>query len=337
MPKRRTSEVSSSAIKRNRILCQNCRNPILARRETSLKCTACKDWIHLRCSELTSADLQIKEKIDAVKCKLCAAMEDEECDFDGEMCAEGTSDSGSHGEALLLKQILMELKTIKKSVKSLESENADLKLSVLALTDTNNRLVRQIAVLQRSDRTRVRNDRSESRVRLAADANNRQANKRDVREKPSTRQCSSSVRSFRDDSMGGNSQGSLESRKNKKTLIKRINHRALPGPVAANLPAKPKLPSAKARIQTRKLHVSNICDSVTAEALYNHVVNNGNVHPISVKKLKARNSGARFYVEVLDVDYENLISDDLWESDTEISYYRGGLRADLVTETYPSL
>lgn len=335
MSKRRTSEVCSSAVKRNRVLCQNCRSPIHSRRETSLKCTACKDWIHLRCSSLTSADLQIKEKIDAVKCKLCVAMDDEEHDGEEEMCAVETNDSGSNSEALLLKQILMELKTLKKSVKSLETENAELKSSVMALTEVNSRLVKQMVALQRSGRTSVRNDRSESRIRLAADVNTQQENNRGMLQRPNTRQRQRSSSSFRGNNAAFTSQRSSESRK-KRTLIKRIDHRDAPASGVPNQPAKPKLPAAKARIQTRRLHVSNICDSVTAEALYKHVVNNGNVYPITVKKLRSRSSGARFYIEVLDVDYDNLISDDLWEGDTEISYYRGGLRADLVIEKYPN-
>lgn len=75
MYKLRTSEIRNSAAKRNRVLCRNCRNIICSLKETSLKCTICADWIHLRCSALTSADLQDKEKIGAVECKFCTSME----------------------------------------------------------------------------------------------------------------------------------------------------------------------------------------------------------------------------------------------------------------------
>lgn len=57
-----------------------------------------------------------------------------------------------------------------------------------------------------------------------------------------------------------------------------------------------------------------MCPTVTAEALFNHL--NNNVHRIAVKKLKVRGNNSRFYVDVVDVDYDNdVIHDDLWEVD----------------------
>lgn len=44
---------------------------------------------------------------------------------------------------------------------------------------------------------------------------------------------------------------------------------------------------------------------IAAEKLSKHVVNNGNMRPIRVKKLRIWSSGARFFVEILDVGYEN--------------------------------
>lgn len=319
-------------MKRNRVTCQNCKKVIYSRKETSLRCTGCADWIHLRCSALSSADLRDKEKLDAVKCKLCTAPE-EEIESDEPMNIEETTNHGSEDGGHLLRQILAELKTIKKSVMNLKNENTELKIAVMSLTEANNRLVKQVAILQRNTTTGNRQDRSESRVRLAPDVMEKPVSQKHV-----SRQRNRSLSSTRGNSVRRIQGNNVGSRK-KKALIKRVEHRAIPGPEESSLLRKPRLPTVKTRIQTRRLHISNMCESVTAEAVYKHVVTYGNVHPITVKRLRNRGggSGSRFYVEVLDVDYDNVINDELWENDTEISFYRGPLRNDLVTDSFPSV
>lgn len=333
MSKRRISEVCSSAVKRNRVLCLNCKQLIYSRKETSLKCTMCADWIHLRCSTLTSADLQDKDKLNAVKCIPCTAGEEEDMEQEGAISAvEANNPSLDHG-AILLKQILAELKAIKKSMKNLENENAELKASVMSLTDTNNRLVKQVAVLQRSANIGNRQNRSESRVRLATD----------VLEKPMTQKRSSLQRNRSPSSIRGNSMrrthGVVPDQRKRNMLIKRVDRRSIPSPEESPPPTRPRLPTTRTRIQTRKLHISNMCETVTAEAVYKHVVAYGKVHPITVKKLRNRagGNGSRFFIEVLDIDYDNIINDELWENDTEIAFYRGPLRADLVMESFPKV
>lgn len=296
-----------------------------------MKCTICNEWIHLRCSVLTSADLQSKEKIEAIKCNRCEARADEEDECDEAIILDATQASTSDNE--LLKQILAELKSVKKSLKVLVNENTELKISVEALTNANSRLAKQVESLS-VQRAKIggRTDRSQSRVRLAADINEKRGPQ--GRE---PRQRNKRVSSPRDNIMT-RPNGSGSDTMKRKTLIKRIDRRVIPG-VEATIPsAKPRLPSARTRIQTRKLHISNMSESVTAEAVYKHVVTHGNVHPIAVKKLRTRRAGcgSRFHVEVLDVDYDNVINDDLWEDGTEISFYRGPLHADLVIETFPN-
>lgn len=331
MPKRRTSEICNSAVKRNRVLCRNCRNIIYSRKETSLKCTVCADWIHLRCSALTSADLHDKEKIDAVKCEFCASKEDEEIQNE-ETMSVGESDNPCLEERMpLLRQILAELKAIKRSMRNLENENSELKISVMSLAEANDRLAKQVAVLQRNANTRNYRNRSESRVRLASDVMQKQAS-----QKQFSSQRNRSLSRSRGYSRQ-HSHGIDRDPRKSKSLIKRVEHRTNPGTEVSTLSTKPKLPTARTRIQTRKLHISNMCDSVTAEAVYKHVVTHGNVHPLTVKRLRNRTGGygSRFYVEVLDVDYDKVINDELWENDTVISFYRGPLRTDFVIDSFP--
>lgn len=302
--------------------CLNCHRAINEKRDTSIKCTACKKWMHLRCSALTSADFSNREKLSSVKCTGCTYA-------DGYASEDDVMESGETGsDQTILQQILHNTKELRKSVSALQHENMDLKARLVAMEETNEQLILQLAALQRRTNccTGRERDRSESRVRLPLTNQNTRANNCSRRSAVPTQ--STSERTV--------PAAKTSSTKSKSLLIKCVKtDDNKPSNEKVSVSQPPKLPSVKARINTRRLHISKICSSVSAQNLYDHLKDHGKVHPITVKRLRSHNEGRRFYVEVLDVDYENAISDILWEEGTEISFYRGALRDNLVEERFP--
>lgn len=319
--------------KRLKSICQNCRHPINEKRETSIKCIICSEWLHLRCSSLTSADLKLPEKINAVRCTICDCADGYISEND-EIIVEGTSETTADNENLkpILCQIVSHLKGLRAAVKALQIENVELKARVLELNHTNTKLTTQVGhFLKTNDRGAQPQPRgrSESRVRtppaLAARTRERSSDRKPTRTK------------------NGGAALSIPSRPTavntrQKPLIKRIERR---GGDAVDHPsnvdaAAVTLPSIKTRINTRRLHISKICSSVSAQSLHAHLKTHAKVHPITVKKLRSRREEGRFFIEVLDVDYDNVVQDHLWDDGIEISFYRGNLRENLVLEEYPN-
>lgn len=323
--KRKMDQIVNDSKRNKASNCRNCKHNINSRKETSVKCTSCSEWIHLRCSILKSEDLSDPAKVNSVKCRPCELMEDDENedpeDDDLDMVVEN-DESGPHVNSQVLQKILCEIKGLRKVVDFLQDDNRELKASMENLSKANQKLITQVEYLQKSQKVPNNNhNRSGSRVRMAADEDSK---KRDSITNHQGRNSNAAKKI-------GPSKN-FEPKKN-TALIKIVtgNHEA-----ASSSEQTPKLPSIKARINKRRLHISKICPSVTAEALYKHLKTHGHVHPITVKQLRGQGNDRRFYVEVLDVDYDNTISDELWDNDTEISYYRGPLRDSQVVAAYPT-
>lgn len=331
MNKRRpTASPAASANKRSKCICKNCHTPINARRDTSVKCTLCSGWIHLRCTSLKSSDLADKEKLASVKCTACTCAE-ESVSGEEEMFTDAVNDETSECNVsqAALHQILFHVKELRKSMNVLQNENKELKARLAQLEDNNGKLLHRLAALHaKMQNNGQRRERSESRVRMAkgnpptgSPSRIRTANRR-------SREHGVQPRSRR---------APPKTNVRPNNLIKRVENRDAGASATLSSDAHgPRLPSVKTRINTRRLHISNICPSVSAQAVYDHLKTHGEVHPVCVKRLKSRGAVGRFYVEILDIDYQNAVRDDLWEDGTEISLYRGTLRNDLVVETFPS-
>lgn len=331
------------------ILCKNCKVKINNRKDTSVKCAQCGGWIHLRCSTLKAVDLKAPEKVNGVKCRRCKFQRLEtdedgsnEGDEDDEMAVDvaGTTPTISSDKRhdSFIKQILCQMKNMGQALLRLEEENSEIKAAMKDLVSTNSRLLKHVDLLSKrlEDKSKsadqkepavYNNERGRPRSRTRPTAGRHPEAGRDL--------SSSRVRLPIHPRPLQQLWPKSTNRVTNKTLIKKVCHSADVGS-SQTQPPPYRLPVVKTRINTRRLHVANLCSSVSAENIYNHLVNQAGVHAISVKKLRSRGSSSgRFYVEVLDVDYNDVIKDDLWESDTELAFYRGPLRADLVIESFP--
>lgn len=331
------------------ILCKNCKVKINNRKDTSVKCAQCGGWIHLRCSTLKAVDLKAPEKVNEVKCRRCkfqrletdedSSNEDNEDDKMAVDTARTTSTTSSDKrEESFIKQILRQMKNMGQALLRLEEENFEIKAVMSDLVSTNSRLLKQVDLLSKKLEDKSKSsDQKGPAIHIDGRSRPRSRTRPTVGRHPEVgRDLSSSrVRLPMHQRPQQQSWSKSTNRVTNKTLIKKVCHSADAGS-SQTQPPPYRLPVVKARINTRRLHVANLCPSLSAENIYNHLVNQAGVHAISVKKLKSRgtNSG-RFYVEVLDVDYNDVIKDDLWESDTELAFYRGPLRTDLVIESFP--
>lgn len=100
------------------------------------------------------------------------------------------------------------------------------------------------------------------------------------------------------------------------------------------------LPAMKKKINTRAVMVSGTADGVSAEEMYNHLKSNACVHPVSVKLLKRKQAsqyaGNPFYIEVIDVDFDNLLFDeDLWDSEIVVREFSGKINPNQVIQAHP--
>lgn len=351
MAKRKLANAGTAVANRvNDVVCKNCRIKINGRKDTSVKCAQCGGWVHLRCSKLKAVDLKEPDKVKALKCKRCklqslnidgssSAEENEDVHPDMAMdtAAATSSPPNEKNYESFLKQILIEMKHMSQAMLRLEEENIEIKATMTKLVAANMRLEKQVSLLSKnlekrsnitSERSRLRSRddkaRSESRVRVAAGRHvntdyNASGARLPVQQRP--RQ--------------GSRQRTASATAN-KTLIKKVCHSNVCTDPSQTQSSSYRLPAVRARINTRRLHVANLCPTISAETVYNHLVTQAGVHAVTVKKLRSRTATCgRFYVEVLDVDYDNVLKDELWESDTELSFYRGPLRNDLVTESFP--
>lgn len=328
--RKQTASPTDMANKRTKCICQNCHTPISERRDTSVKCALCSEWVHLRCTTLKSSDLADKNKLASLKCSLCSQTEGYVSDGEN-MSTDAANDetSGSNASQSALHQILFHVKELRRSMNVLQNENKELKARLVQLEENNNKLIAGLAKLHSNNRSRSRRrERSVSRVRIA-----KGIEKSSI---PGRRRTASRSRE-RNEPRRLSQHTSQKANARPNNLIKRVDRRSNGAAVTQTADTHTaRLPSVKARINTRRLHISKICPSVSTQALYDHLKTHGDVHPICVKRLRSRGEVGRFYVEILDIDYENAIRDDLWEDGTEISLYRGILRNDLVVETFPS-